>query len=62
MVCLANLLFIFRKLKTVNSLMAKNLAAPKNKTKKVKEKSNVREVREEDSYIPGAHFHNWINS
>jgi hypothetical protein len=42
--------------------MAKNLATPKVKTKKVKEKSEVREVHEEDSYIPGAHFHNWINS
>lgn len=42
--------------------MAKNLATTKTKSKKVKEKSEVREVHEEDSYIPGAHFHNWINS
>ena len=41
--------------------MAKKLTNTKNKSKK-KETSEVREVHEEDSYIPGAHFHNWINS
>ncbi len=37
--------------------MPKNLSKNKNNSKKREE----REQRYDDSYIPGAHFHNWIN-
>lgn len=42
--------------------MSENLSGNKNNSKKEKGKEVEREEHYDDSYIPGAHFHNWINS